>query len=107
MIAFYTTKDIPGRNVFTDQRVTLMVEEEELFVQNRVKYHSQPAGIIVAESLDLAHKAAGLVTIVYGKSINESDRPILADLTAVLASAEVDRITKSVGIEAHVVSEGS
>lgn len=41
--------------------------EEELFCSGIVKYHSQPVGIIVAKSHEIAEKAADLVEITYNE----------------------------------------
>lgn len=73
VVAFYSTRDIPGRNVFIAPPSTFIVEEEELFVANRVKFHGQPVGIIVATSNKLAHEAADLVRIQYSTPPPQSE----------------------------------
>jgi xanthine dehydrogenase molybdopterin-binding subunit B len=42
--------------------------DEEIFVGSTVHFHNQPAGIIVAQSSDLANTAAELVDISYKPS---------------------------------------
>lgn len=87
--AFYTTKDIPGNNTFLSKKNAFVEEEEEVFVQDKVKYHSQPAGVIVATDMDLALKAAKMVKIVYEKAPKSK---ILVDMKAVLDGGHKDRI---------------
>lgn len=67
MVAFYSAKDIPGKNIFTGPGIVFIEEVEELFVGGQVRHHGQPAGVIVATSYDLAHRAASLVTIQYAR----------------------------------------
>lgn len=70
MIAFYSAKDIPGSNNFTPLKVMLIFAPEEIFCSSEVKFHGQPVGIIVAESTELAIKAADLVDITYEGSLD-------------------------------------
>lgn len=86
VVAFYTTKDIPGQNAFTGPGIIFITEVEELFVGDRVKYHSQPAGVIVANSFELAHRAASLVRIEYARPMGTA-KPLLT-LKEVLADKE-------------------
>lgn len=67
VVAFYSAKDIPGQNIIIGAPILFFVEDEELFVDGRVKYHGQPAGVIVATSFNLALKAASVVQIYYAK----------------------------------------
>lgn len=88
MFAFYSTNDIPGQNVFIGP-VTIFIEEnEELFVGDRVKYHGQPAGVILATSNHLALRAAGLVHITYGTPPPGSDQMQILTINDVLSSKE-------------------
>lgn len=63
---FYSAKDIPGKNSFTPVSI-YKSEDEEIFVgvDSEVKYYGQTAGVICAESMELAHYAANLVKIIY------------------------------------------
>lgn len=86
--AFYSAKDIPGKNNFMPPELDNLYIEE-IFCSDEVLYHGQPVGIILAESFDLAHQACQLVEISY----NEPDgKPILPTLKHVLAANASDRI---------------
>lgn len=77
VISFLSAKDIPGENDFNDP--TNDLEKQELFCSNRVIYYDQPLGVIVAETSDIARRAASKVSVMY--SSPECDRPkILADI---------------------------
>lgn len=65
VIAFYSAKDIPGKNTFTRLGVIVFIREEELFCSKEVKYYNQPCGIIVAETIEKAERAAKRVKITY------------------------------------------
>ncbi|XP_013191578.1 uncharacterized protein LOC106135750 isoform X1 [Amyelois transitella] len=65
VLAFYTVKDIPGLNSFTPAEALLYSNNEEILCDGTVKYYNQPIGIIVAESRDLADRAAKLVKVNY------------------------------------------
>ncbi|KAF7271079.1 hypothetical protein GWI33_016039 [Rhynchophorus ferrugineus] len=62
VVAFFSAKDIPGANSFT-LRNSLQYVVEEVFCDKKVKYYSQPVGVIVALSHDIAIKAASLVKV--------------------------------------------
>ncbi|XP_018565775.1 indole-3-acetaldehyde oxidase-like [Anoplophora glabripennis] len=78
VIAFLDKNDIPGKNTFTPSESGLPMEEE-LFCTGIVKYHSQPVGIIVAKSQEIAEKAANLVDVRY-KDGNEKPVITLGDI---------------------------
>lgn len=86
MVAFYTTKDIPGQNAFTGPGIIFIEEVEELFVGDRVRHHGQPAGVIVANSYELAHRAASLVRIEYARPTGASK--LLLTIKDVMADKE-------------------
>ncbi|XP_072949588.1 xanthine dehydrogenase/oxidase-like [Epargyreus clarus] len=64
-IDFFTSKDIPGVNSFTPGGSIASIENEELLCDGTVKYHGQPLGIMVAETRDIAERAAKLVKVKY------------------------------------------
>ncbi|XP_055687210.1 xanthine dehydrogenase/oxidase-like [Lutzomyia longipalpis] len=93
VVAFFTAADIPGANSFMTQvfiEPLQVVEPEEVFCSGKVRYHSQPVGIILAESLDLALKAAELVKITYNPSADE--RKLMLTVEDVLEAGEDERI---------------
>uniref|UniRef100_A0A1B6CM27 Indole-3-acetaldehyde oxidase n=2 Tax=Clastoptera arizonana TaxID=38151 RepID=A0A1B6CM27_9HEMI len=73
IVAFFSAKDIPGKNNFTpfEDGAT---EEEVLFCDGKVLYYGQPLGIIVGDSQEIALKAAHKVSVTYSKP---SDNPVL------------------------------
>lgn len=102
MVAFYSAKDIPGENIFTGPGVVFIEEIEELFVGNRVRHHGQPAGVIVANSYDLAHRAAALVSIQYARTI-DAPQKLFMNIKEVLA----DDMAKHARTVRKVLQEGS
>lgn len=112
MVAFYSARDIPGMNAFTGPGLLFMTEIEELFVGDRVKYHGQAAGVIVAESYDLAYRAAGLVTIRYSTqptppgSDLETQRQLETDFDALRLTKKETKsvITPSDKIPKHITA---
>lgn len=66
-VAAYLDKDdIPGRNTFIPKEEAFVSMDEELFCSGTVLYHSQPIGIIVAETQEIAQAAAEMVEVTYG-----------------------------------------
>ncbi|XP_026467613.1 indole-3-acetaldehyde oxidase-like [Ctenocephalides felis] len=70
VVAFFSAKDIPGKNTFINMTMLLASEEEELFPEKTVKYVGQPIGVIVAASQTLAVAAAKLIDIQYSHEGN-------------------------------------
>ncbi|XP_004537241.1 indole-3-acetaldehyde oxidase isoform X1 [Ceratitis capitata] len=92
VVAFLTSKDIPGKNTSSGNEPMFFTENEELFATGAVKYYNQPIGVLVAESNKIANEAAELVKLTYaGKA--EMVFPTLHD---VLNSACSDRIRHTV-----------
>lgn len=70
---FYAAKDIPGKNNFTPTTIyTPFVEPVLLAVGAEVPFNGQPVGIILADSNELANRAAALVRITYVETEAES-----------------------------------
>uniref|UniRef100_A0A1B0CJI2 Putative xanthine dehydrogenase n=1 Tax=Lutzomyia longipalpis TaxID=7200 RepID=A0A1B0CJI2_LUTLO len=92
VVAFFTAADIPGANSFMTQvfiEPLQVVEPEEVFCSGKVRYHSQPVGIILAETLDLALKAAELVKITYDPP---AERKLMLTVEDVLEAGDDERI---------------
>nr|XP_022914971.1 xanthine dehydrogenase/oxidase-like [Onthophagus taurus] len=60
-VSFYTTKDIPGNNNFT----AYLPIKEKLFADKTIEYYSQPVGMVVATSQEVAELASDLVKVTY------------------------------------------
>ncbi|CAG4933298.1 unnamed protein product [Parnassius apollo] len=73
VIAFYSAKDVPGLNSFTPAGRRIFLANEEIFCSGEVKYYNQPIGVIVAETQQIADRAAKLVVASY----SNIRRPIL------------------------------
>jgi xanthine dehydrogenase/oxidase len=66
VVAFYGAKDIPGINNFMPLRFEYFNKEvEEIFCSDKLLYHGQPVGIVLAETFDLAYKARNFVKVNY------------------------------------------
>ncbi|XP_034488431.1 indole-3-acetaldehyde oxidase [Drosophila innubila] len=65
VVAFYSAKDVPGTNTFSDPNFGY--EAEEIFCTTRVRHFEQPVGVVVALSAESANRAAQLVKISYGQ----------------------------------------
>ncbi|KAM3955308.1 aldehyde oxidase 2 [Aphomia sociella] len=91
VLAFYSAKDIPGKNTFTPPICSPIIsEDEEILCDKTVKFYGQPAGILVANREKIANKAALLVKVNY-ESISKN-KPILT-VEDVLNSPEKDQRT--------------
>lgn len=77
VIAFYTAKDVPGKNLFVAaaNQEMMMSQDEILFADKEISYAGQPVGVIVADTHSLANEAAKLVEIKYSESLKK--KPIL------------------------------
>ena len=66
---FYSAKDIPGKNNFTPL-LFLAPVNEKIFaaINDEVLYNGQPVGVICADTMILANKAAKYVKIIYESS---------------------------------------
>lgn len=95
VVAFFSAKDIPGKNlcISAASKLLLLNEDELLFAENDVLYAGQPVGVIVAETHNLANEAAKLVEIRYSESLNT--KPIIT-IEDALATQDDTRIVQSV-----------
>ncbi|KAL1373969.1 hypothetical protein pipiens_005053 [Culex pipiens pipiens] len=88
VVAFFSAKDIPGANNFMYFPNYMGSDIEEVFCSDRVAYHGQPVGMIVAESFALANRVVKLVKVSYGEP-NSRVYPTVQD---VLQAKVADRI---------------
>ncbi|KAF2900404.1 hypothetical protein ILUMI_05782, partial [Ignelater luminosus] len=88
--AFYDKSHIPGDNNFTpvDAFPTFFNRTEELFCSGIVKHYFQPVGVIVANSQELAEKAADMVQVNYKEG---KQKPLLT-IRDIIAAKSKDKI---------------
>ncbi|ALC47093.1 CG18516 [Drosophila busckii] len=86
VLAFYSAKDVPGTNTFSDPSFGYVAEE--IFCSGRVRHYEQPVGLVVALSADRAQRAALLVKIVY--SLPEQEYQVLPSINDVLEMSPQD-----------------
>ncbi|XP_037075287.1 LOW QUALITY PROTEIN: indole-3-acetaldehyde oxidase-like [Pollicipes pollicipes] len=65
---FYTAKDVDGPNQYKGEK-----NLEELFVTDKIQYCGQAIGLVVADTFEIARKAAALVKVEY----SDVERPVL------------------------------
>ncbi|XP_017144226.2 xanthine dehydrogenase [Drosophila miranda] len=86
VIAFYSAKDVPGANTFSDP--SFGYQAEEIFCSGLVRHSEQPAGVVVALTADQAQRAAKLVKISYIQP--SSDFKLMPTLKEVFGSTTPD-----------------
>ncbi|XP_053687412.1 aldehyde oxidase 1-like [Sabethes cyaneus] len=96
VIAFYSAKNIPGINNYMPLELGNS-EVEEIFCSGEVKFHSQPIGLVVAESFELANRAAALVDVCYERIPNI---PLYVTVQQVLENHAYHRIENQ-GFDRH------
>uniref|UniRef100_A0A182JVL2 Indole-3-acetaldehyde oxidase n=1 Tax=Anopheles christyi TaxID=43041 RepID=A0A182JVL2_9DIPT len=88
VVAFYSAKDIPGRNDFASLKggyntaFPFRNVPEEILCSGKVLYHGQPVGIVVAKTFELAAEAATMVQMTYGEPDGEPILPTIDDVLA-------------------------
>lgn len=94
VLAFYTYKDVPGKNlaIAAKSEVKFEWQDELLFVEKDILYAGQPVGVIVAETHNLANQAAQLVDVTYSEPL--SRKPVIT-IQDVFATKDDSRIMKS------------
>lgn len=94
VIAFYTAKDVPGKNlcIAAVSQEFMLPEDEVLFVEKDVIYAGQPVGVIVAETHNLANEAAKLVEVKYSEALKK--KPIIT-IEDVIASKDEKRLLQT------------
>ncbi|XP_075153164.1 uncharacterized protein LOC142226822 [Haematobia irritans] len=78
VVAFFSAKDIPGINSFTDS--SQQYQLEEIFTGGLVRFYDQPLGVIVAESKAIAEKATNKVTVLYSSGDSSIIMPTMEDV---------------------------
>ncbi|EFN85872.1 Xanthine dehydrogenase/oxidase [Harpegnathos saltator] len=88
VIAFYSAKDVPGKNlcIAAASQEIMLSQDEILFAEKDVLYAGQPIGVIVAETHNLANEAAKLVEVKYSDSLKK--KPIVSIDDAIAAKDE-------------------
>jgi len=99
VMAFFSAKDIPGKNlcISAANKMTFLPEDELLFAEKDVLYAGQPVGVIVAETHNLANEATKLVEIRYSESLKT--KPVIS-IEDALATQDNTRIMQSVNTPA-------
>lgn len=94
VVAFFTAKDIPGKNLFVPKSAQLMglLYDEALFVDKEIEYAGQPIGVIAATSIALANTAASKVRVTYS---GFTPKKMLLSIEEVIASNDESRFLKS------------
>ncbi|XP_055908127.1 uncharacterized protein LOC129942966 [Eupeodes corollae] len=87
VLAFYSAKDIPGKNSIVDKSFGF-ADEEEIFCAADVKYYYQPLGMVVALNSATANIAASKIKVMYSKT----DKKVLPTMEQVLATKDQSRI---------------
>ncbi|XP_045537073.1 indole-3-acetaldehyde oxidase [Papilio machaon] len=96
VLAFFSAKDIPGKNSFTPLDVPWQDVVEEILASKRVSYYGQPIGLIVAGNQKLAVKASELVHVKYKKIAD----PVLTISDVLVAPDKDKRLRKDVSTTA-------
>ncbi|XP_058054257.1 uncharacterized protein LOC131205952 [Anopheles bellator] len=92
VVAFYTAKDIPGANDFMPLKSEFSPNVEEILCSQRILFHGQPVGIIVATSFDIAQRAAKRVAINYSDSSSGPVYPTVKEVSDAQADDRIKQI---------------
>ncbi|XP_025155411.1 xanthine dehydrogenase/oxidase isoform X3 [Harpegnathos saltator] len=112
VIAFYSAKDVPGKNlcIAAASQEIMLSQDEILFAEKDVLYAGQPIGVIVAETHNLANEAAKLVEVKYSDSLKK--KPIVSIDDAIAAKDETrflkngEKVAKRKGTDIKHVIKG-
>lgn len=85
VLAFFTAKDVPGKNlaISAASKEFMLPEDESLFVEKDILYAGQPVGVIVAATHNLANQAAMLVKVKYSEPLKKKPVLTLEDAIAI------------------------
>lgn len=99
VLAFFTAKDITGKNLVVSaaSQLFMMPDNEPLFVEEDVAYAGQPVGVIVAETHNLANEAAKLVEIKYSDALK---RPPVLTIEDAISTQDNSRFMQSIKVPA-------
>lgn len=99
VVAFFSAKDVPGKNlcISADSQLMMLINDELLFAEKDVLYAGQPVGVIAAETHNLANEAAKLVEIKYSETLKR--KPVLTVEDA-LATKDETRFLHSMSVPA-------
>jgi len=86
VVAFFSAKDIPGKNlcISAASQLLMLIVDELLFAEKDVLYAGQPVGVIAAETHNLANEAAKLVEIKYTDTLKR--KPVISIEDALAAN---------------------
>lgn len=65
VVAFFSAKDIPGKNNFMPAKSMPGTVDEEIFASSDILFHNQPVGMVVADTMEIAIHAANFVETSY------------------------------------------
>ncbi|KAK9512029.1 hypothetical protein O3M35_000556 [Rhynocoris fuscipes] len=93
VVKFFSAKDIPGRNTFVAPAF-FVVGDEPIFAEKTTDYAGQAVGVIIAESHNLAMKAAKKVKVRYSKT-----EPVMLNVREIVNKKVDKRISLQATIE--------
>lgn len=110
VVAYFDKKHVPGKNTFTPNEANFP-KEETLFCNGTVEYYHQPIGIIVAETEEMALRAALMVKVVY----TPGTKPPLLTVRDMIKAGAADKLvhvkdfprTKPIGTDVKHVIKGT
>jgi len=104
VVAFFSAKDIPGKNlcISAASQLLMLITDELLFAEKDVLCAGQPVGVIVAETHNLANEAAKLVEIKYTETLKK--KPVIS-IEDALATNDDTRLMPSPIIPANEEGE--
>ncbi|XP_076651937.1 uncharacterized protein LOC143358591 [Halictus rubicundus] len=94
VVAFFSAKDIPGKNIFINGATQEMMLpfDEVLFVDDKIEFNGQPIGVIVATSHAIANEAVEKVKVSYADV--KEDKGVFT-IEQVIASNDESRLYRS------------
>ncbi|XP_072742748.1 uncharacterized protein [Anoplolepis gracilipes] len=104
VVAFFSAKDVPGKNLFSAavNQMMMLMHDEILFAEKDVLHAGQPVGVIAAETHNLANEAAKLVEIKYSEALKR--KPVIT-IEDAIATKDDNRIVASISVPAKKKGE--